>query len=139
MAQAFKFELVSPERLLVSEQVAQVVVPATLGDFTVLSGHAPYMSTIRPGILEVTAVGGKTSRVFVRGGFADVSAAGLTILAEKAIPVEDLKPDEIAREIKDAEEDLADARSEDARRIAEEKLGQLRDVQNALGAVRAAH
>jgi len=86
MADPFSFELVSPERLLLSEQVAQVVVPGTEGEFTVLKNHAPFMSTIKPGVVTVTPVSGQPMRFYVRGGFADVNGSGLTILAEQAIP-----------------------------------------------------
>lgn len=135
MAEAFKFELVSPERLVVSEEVAQVVVPASEGQFTMLRGHAPFMSTIRPGVIEVTGQSGKVSRIFVRGGFADASPVGLTILAERAVPVEELKAEVIAGEIRNAEEDLADAKSDEARRVAQIKLDQLKEVQAALGSL----
>ena len=75
MADPFQFELVSPERLLMSDEVEQVVVPGSEGYFTVMKGHAPFMSTMRPGVVDVTK-GGQMDRIFVRGGFADVSAAG---------------------------------------------------------------
>lgn len=139
MAEMFKFELVSPERLLVSEDVAQVVVPGTEGEFTVLKGHAPFMTTIRPGVIEVTGEGGVTSRIFIRGGFADASPTGLTILAERAIPVDEIKASEFATEIRNAEENVADARSDEAKRVAQEKLDQLRAVEAALGPTAAAH
>ena len=87
MAEPFQFELVSPERLLMSELVDQVVVPGTEGYFTVLKGHAPFMSTLRPGVIDMQSHRRRARmRVFVRGGFADVNANGLTILAEQAIP-----------------------------------------------------
>ncbi len=131
MAEAFKFELVSPARLVLSEEASQVVVPGLEGDFTMLVGHAPFMTTLRPGVVEVTSAAGKTSRIYVRGGFADASPEGLTILAEQAIPVEELRADVIAKEIKDAEEDLADAKTDEARRVAQEKLDQLKSVLGA--------
>ena len=131
MAEAFKFELVSPARLVLSEEASQVVVPGLEGDFTMLSGHAPFMTTVRPGVVEVTSAAGKIAKIFVRGGFADASPAGLTILAEQAIPVEELKADVIAREIKDAEEDVADAKTDEAKRVAQEKLDQLKSVLGA--------
>ncbi len=89
MADPFQFDLVSPERLLMSAKVDQVVVPSSEGQFTVLSGHAPVMATLRPGVLQITR-DGKDERIFVRGGFADVNADGLTVLAEQAIPMADL-------------------------------------------------
>jgi F-type H+-transporting ATPase subunit epsilon len=132
MAEPFQFELVSPEQLLMSEPVDQVVVPGSEGYFTVLKGHAPFMSTLRPGVLDVTR-GSGTERIFVRGGFADVNAAGLTILAERAIPLAEVDAAMLAQEVKDAEEDVADAKDGAARDAAELVLNQLKEVQTALG------
>jgi len=86
MAATLQFELVSPERRLASQQVAMVVVPGVEGDFGVLPGHAPMMSTIRPGIIEIYATEGSTpsARYEIAGGFAEVTPEGLTILAEQA-------------------------------------------------------
>ncbi len=128
---SFNFELVAPERVLYSGAVNQVVVPGTEGEMTVLAGHSPAMTTLRPGIVTVTEDKG-AKRLFVRGGFADITPAGLTILAEQAIPVEELNADRIALEMKNAEEDLADAKTDEARRVANEKLGQLKDVMAAI-------
>jgi F-type H+-transporting ATPase subunit epsilon len=130
MAEPLKFDLVSPERLLVSEEVESVVVPGGEGYFTVFARHAPVMSTLKPGQLEVKKLSGEVEKYFVRGGFADVTPSGLTILADQAIPLADVSADFIAREITHAEEDLADA-GEDMlkRRLAEGKLNELRDVQ----------
>ncbi|MCX5477637.1 F0F1 ATP synthase subunit epsilon [Kaistia geumhonensis] len=133
MAESFNFELVSPERLLLSEQVAQVVVPGAEGEFTVLKNHAPFMSTIKPGVVTVTPTSGAPQRYFVRGGFADVSENGLTILAEQAVPVDSLDAATIAQQIRNAEEDLADARDDASRTAAATKLAQLKDVAAALG------
>lgn len=83
-----QFELVSPERLLRSGAVHMVVVPGEEGDFAVLAGHAPFMSTIRPGEIAVyTAPGAQAERIAIEGGFAEVTAQGLTILAESATPI----------------------------------------------------
>ncbi len=139
MAEAFKFELVSPAKLLISEEVDQVVVPGSEGYFTVLKGHSPFMSTVRPGLLEVTTADGKTTRIFVAGGFADASPAGLTVLAEQAIPVDDLKPETLAKEVADVEGVIASAKSDEAKRLATEKLGQLREVMAQLGTSATAH
>ena len=130
---AFHFELVSPEKLLFSGEVESVVVPGAEGAFTVLKDHAPVMSTLKPGLVEVSQGAGKAQRLFVRGGFADVAAGGLTILAEQAIPVEDLDAGRIGAEIRNAEEDVADAKSDEARRVASEKLAQLAELKAALG------
>jgi F-type H+-transporting ATPase subunit epsilon len=86
---ALHFELVSPEKLLFSGEVQQVDVPGAEGEFGVLEGHAPMVTTLRPGILTVHA-GGSAEKIVVLGGFAEVSAAGLTILADVAEPVESI-------------------------------------------------
>jgi F-type H+-transporting ATPase subunit epsilon len=132
MAEPFQFDLVSPERLIFSEPVAQVVVPGADGQFTVLKGHAPLMTTLRPGVVEVTQEGGAQRRIFVRGGFADTNPDGLTILAEQAIPLEELDAAMLAQEVKNAEEDLADAAEGAAKDAAAHRLQQLREVQSAL-------
>lgn len=130
---SFSFELVGPERIIFSGAVEQVVVPGAEGDFTVLANHAPVMTTIRPGVISVQETpNGAARRIFIRGGFADVSPTGLTILAEQAIAVEDLKPDTLAIEIRNAEDDLADAKAEASRARATERLAQLRELQKAL-------
>lgn len=131
MADPFQFELVSPERLLMSEPVDQVVVPGSEGQFTVMKGHAPFMTTLRPGVIDIVR-GSNTMRVFVRGGFADANAAGLTILAEMAIPVADIDPAQLAQEVKNAQEDVADAKDGATRDAAEMRLHQLKEVQTAL-------
>jgi F-type H+-transporting ATPase subunit epsilon len=130
---AFHFELVSPEKLLFSGDVESVVVPGTEGQFTVLKDHAPVMTTLKPGVVEVLEGASKTHRVFVRGGFADVAPTGLTVLAEQAISLEDLDTAKLAQEIKNAEEDVKDAIADEAKRAASEKLDQLRELKAALG------
>lgn len=133
MANAFNFELVSPERLLFSEQVTAVVVPGSDGYFTVMANHAPLMSTIRPGVVEATLASGGTKKIFVRGGFVDVAGSSFTLLAEQAMPVEELNADAIAAQIKDAEDDVTDARSDAKREAATLKLNQLKELKAALG------
>lgn len=133
MAEAFNFELVSPERLLFSEQVTAVVVPGSDGYFTVMANHAPLMSTIRPGVVEATLASGGTKKIFVRGGFVDVAGSSFTLLAEQAMPVEELNADAIAAQIKDAEDDVTDARSDAKREAATLKLNQLKELKAALG------
>ena len=98
MADLFSFELVSPERLLSSGQVAMVVVPGAEGDFAVLPGHAPMMSTIRPGAIAVYEADSTTltRRIFIDGGFTEVSDKGLTILAEAATAIADIDPAKVA-------------------------------------------
>jgi F-type H+-transporting ATPase subunit epsilon len=133
MPDPFHFELVSPERLMFSGEVEAVIVPGTEGQFTVLKDHAPLMTRLKPGIVEVDETDTKKSRLFVRGGFADVAPSGLTILAELAMPVEDFDATAIASQIKDAEEDVADATGDEQKRLASEKLDQLRELKEALG------
>jgi F-type H+-transporting ATPase subunit epsilon len=131
MADPFQFELVSPERLLMSEPVDQVVVPGSEGYFTVLKGHAPYMSTLKPGVVDVLR-GNQTERIFVRGGFADVNVSGLTILAEQAIPLAEVDPADLAQDVQNAQEDINDAKDGAARDAAELRLHQLKEVQASL-------
>jgi len=100
---------------------------------TILKDHAPVMTTLKPGVVEVAESASKTSRIFVRGGFADVATGGLTILAEVALPVEQLDAAKLAQEIKNAQEDLADAASDEGKRAASEKLDQLTELKAALG------
>jgi F-type H+-transporting ATPase subunit epsilon len=132
MPDPFKFELVSPERLLVSGDVEQVLVPGTEGDMTALARHAPVLTTLRPGLLDIGYPDGQHQRYFIRGGFAEINPAGLTVLAETAIDLEELKADQVAQAIKDAEEDVADASEDIARDRAQTKLDHLRQAQSAL-------
>src|SRR5690606_38857694 len=97
MAESFQFDLVSPERRVLSEAVERVDVPGSEGQFGVLAGHAPFMATLRPGVIVAHKAGGVVERIFVRGGFADVNPAGLTILAEDAMPVAEPDPARLAR------------------------------------------
>ncbi len=128
----FHFELVSPERLVFAGNVESVVVPGTEGQFTVLKDHAPLMTTLKPGVIDIAESKTMVHRFFVRGGFADVSPAGLTILAEQAIPFETLDAARIDADIKDAEEDVADASVDETRRLAAEKRDQLLELKAAL-------
>lgn len=128
----FHFDLVSPESLLFSGDVRQVDVPGEEGDFGVLAGHAPYVATLKPGVLTIFG-DGEPRRIVVRGGFAEVGAEGLTVLAEEATPVEDIDAASTAQAIKDAEEDLADAVDEVSRDKARTRLEQLRTLKDALG------
>jgi F-type H+-transporting ATPase subunit epsilon len=133
MAEALHFEFVSPERLLMSEDVWQVVVPGRDGDFAVLPGHAPVLSSMRPGMVSVTREpGGTEERYFVRGGFAEAAGGDLTILAETAILEADLDREALAEAIRNAEEDLADAKDEDSRARRQEALDHLRQIEQAI-------
>lgn len=123
----FAFELVSPERLLFTGQVDQVIVPGMEGDFAVMRDHMPFMSALRPGVLSITSDDGE-KRIFLRGGFADVSPNGLTVLAEQAIPIEEMGPGGLDAEIRQAEQDLESAGTEEARRLASERLAQMQEL-----------
>jgi F-type H+-transporting ATPase subunit epsilon len=127
----FHFDLVSPEELVFSGEVEHVVVPGTEGEFGVLAGHAPLVAMLKPGILRI--LGANELRILVVGGFAEVSPDGLTVLADRAVPVEEVDPAVIAGEIKDTEEDAADAKDEATRDKLRTKLEQLRAVQQTLG------
>ena len=129
---ALHFELVSPERLLFSGDVAEVDIPGTDGDMGILPGHAPVLSTLRPGVVTVTREGGMKERIFVRGGFAEVNPQGLTVLAEVAIPVAELHADVLAQQVRDAQEDVSDAQDDETRRRAQENLDHLLALQSAL-------
>ena len=132
MADKLHFDLVSPERLLLSEGVDMVTVPGSEGDFGVLAGHAPVMAVLRPGVINVDDAGRPQQRIFVRGGFAEVTPAGLTILAENAIPLAELDAAALDGEIANAQEDVADAKSEEAKLKAQEKLDHLKLLRQSL-------
>ncbi len=129
---ALHFELVSPARLLFSGDVASVQIPGTEGEMTIMANHAPVLSTLKPGVVVVSKDGGASEKIFVRGGFAEVNASGLTVLAETAIPLADLDAAAIAGQIKDAEEDVADAKTDESRAKANETLDHLKSLQAAM-------
>ncbi len=127
------FDLVSPERLLISAEVDQVDVPGSEGDFGVFAGHAPVMTTLRPGVLAIQTAGKAAEKFFVRGGFAEVTLQGLTVLAEEAMPLAELDTATLDQRIKNAEEDVADAKDAAVRDRAQTTLNQLRELRVALG------
>jgi F-type H+-transporting ATPase subunit epsilon len=132
MAEAFTFELVSPERLLVSEAVESVVIPGTEGEMTVMALHAPVMTTVKPGVVTVKPVSGSEERYVVFGGFADILPSGCTLLAESAVAVKDIDRADLARRIQDAKEDVTDATDDATRTKADEMLAQLTTLEAAL-------
>ena len=103
------FELVAPERLLASERVDMVVVPGAEGDFGVLPRHAPVLSVLRPGVVDLYQGNDVATRIFVAGGFAEVNEEGCTVLAEEALPLPEIDAERARRRLSDAEEDLRDA------------------------------
>lgn len=131
---AFKFDLVSPERLLVSEDVESVVIPGAEGEMTVMENHAPVMTTIKPGVVTVKPAGGAEQRFVVFGGFADILPSGCTLLAEEAVEVKNIDREDLARRIQDAKEDVADAKDEVTKSKAEEFLNHLATLEHAVAA-----
>ena len=132
MAEAFQFELVSPERLLVSEQVESVVIPGSEGEMTVMANHAPVMTTVKPGVVTVKTTAGATERYVVFGGFADILPEGCTLLAESAVAVSALDRADLARRIQAARDEASDAKDDDARTKAEQFLHQLTTLEGAI-------
>ena len=132
MAGSFQFELVSPEHLLVSEEVESVIIPGAEGEMTVLADHAPVMTTIKPGVVTVKPASGAEERYVVFGGFADILPTGCTLLAESAVPVGDIDRADLARRIQEAREDVDDAGDNDARTKAEQYLDQLTTLEGAI-------
>ena len=133
MTDKVTFELVSPERLLMAAEVDAVMVPGAEGDFTVLPGHAPVISTLRPAVVDVYETwGGTPTKIFVRGGFVDCAQSRLTVLAEEAIMVADLDRATLEQRITNAVEDIEDAESDDEKAAAQEVHDRLSDLLVAL-------
>ncbi len=132
MADTFRFELVSPERLLLSADAAEVLVPGSEGEFTVLPMHAPVLSTLRPGLLDVKLADGGTHQFLVQDGLAEVDPESLTILAQQAIDRESLDQEWLDQQKKNAEEDLADATDDNARDAAQSTLDRLKLIEKTL-------
>ena len=131
------FELVSPERLVVSMPVDMVVVPGGEGDFGVLPGHAPLIASVRPGVIEIYEGREVSDRIFVAGGFAEVTSERCTVLAEAAMRVADIDVGAAETDLRNAENALADASDDNARADAERRVGV---AQGKIDAVkRAAH
>jgi F-type H+-transporting ATPase subunit epsilon len=131
MADKLSFALVSPERELFNGDVDHVVVPGAEGEFGVLPNHAPVMSVIKPGALRVINDGAER-RIFVNGGFADVTPEGLTVLAEEAIDLADIAPAELEQDLKNAQEDLRDANTDAKKDVAQRKLTRLESIKAAM-------
>jgi F-type H+-transporting ATPase subunit epsilon len=122
MAEAYSFELVSPEKLLLSDDVEMVVVPGAEGDFGVLVGHAPLISSLRPGVIDTYNGDKVEKRIFVVGGFAEVTGERCTVLAEEAMPVDDIDAFAVEERIKAANEAISGADNDAARTAAETEL-----------------
>lgn len=122
MSDKVPFELVSPERLLLAVECDIVVLPGSDGDFAVLAQHAPLISTLRPGAIEVYEGDKVTNRMFVAGGFADVTDGRVTVLATDARKIEDLNRAQLEQDLKNAREDVEDAKDDDARAKCEARV-----------------
>ena len=133
MADKVPFDLVTPTRLLVSEEADMVVVPGGDGDIGVLPGHSPLLTTVRPGTVDVHEDGKVTARFFVAGGFAEVTPDRLTVLAEEAAEVGELDPAAADRRLAEARA-ATDAATDDAARAA--AAAELRVAEAMVAAVR---
>ena len=129
---AFHFEIVSPEKLVFSGDVEAVSIPGTEGEFTVLKDHAPVISSLKPGVVVVDETAAKILRLYVPGGFAEVSPSGLTILADQVIEIADLDAAKIEAGIGALEEEIFRAKTDEARRTAVEKRDQLQELKAGL-------
>ena len=132
MADNFNFELVSPERLLLSEMVTEVVIPATDGEMTVMANHAPTMTTIKPGIVSVRSANGSKQDYVVFGGFADILPTGCTLLAESAVHIDEISRDDIAKRIEVARGELDAAPNDEHRAGIERYIAQLGTFQGTI-------
>jgi F-type H+-transporting ATPase subunit epsilon len=131
MSEKLAFALVSPERELFHGEVDQVVVPGADGEFGVLPRHAPLMSTIRPGALRILNDGAER-RIFVNGGFADVTPDGLTVLAEDAVDLADVDAASLEQDLKNAREDVDTARDEARKGVALARVARLEALRAAV-------
>ena len=138
MAEGLKIEIVSPERLVLSETVVSVTVPGTEGYFTVMDDHAPFMTTLRPGFITVNR-NGQDEIFFVKGGFADVSPDGLTILAERSVPLTEFDHADLAAQIKAAEAELAAAATPEDKSYAQEVVSALLNLAIEAGQLHGSH
>ena len=139
MAEGLKIEIVSPERLVLSEIVTSVTVPGTEGYFTVMDDHAPFMTTLKPGFITVTKSGGAADVYFVKGGFADVSTSGLTILAERSVPLSEFDHGDLQAQIKAAEAELAAAATPEEKSYAQEVVSALLNLAIEAGQLHGSH
>ena len=139
MAEGLKIEIVSPERLVLSEVVTSVTVPGSEGYFTVMHDHAPFMTTLRSGFITVHGLAGRDEIYFVKGGFADVSPEGLTILAEQSAPFSEFDHADLAAQIKAAEAELVKADTPDDKSYAQEIVSGLANLALEAGQLNGVH
>ena len=133
MADKLAFELVSPDRLLMSVEANSVAMPGMEGDFGVMPGHAPLMSALRAGVIQVEGGGEGPDRIYIAGGFAEIATDRLTVLAEEAIVVDDMDRADLEQRVAEANDELSGAAEGEERRLAEGKVGVLQEM---LGAAR---
>ncbi|HEX3674493.1 MAG TPA: F0F1 ATP synthase subunit epsilon [Rhizomicrobium sp.] len=131
MADKIAFDLVSPERLLLSESADMVTIPGSDGYMGVIKGHMPLISTLRAGMIDVTGSDKADGKYFIRGGFAEVNADKVTVLAEEAIPMTEMDIAVLDQRIKDVEDDLIAAKSDAERAKVNDRLHDLRLVRAA--------
>ncbi|MEH6403249.1 MAG: F0F1 ATP synthase subunit epsilon [Sneathiella sp.] len=133
MADMVTMDLVSPEKLLLSDTFEMVVVPGAEGDFAVMAGHTPITSSLRPGVIAIFEGDNEKDRIFVNGGFVQVADDKITVLAEEAIHVADLNRSDIEQRIQNASEDVEDAKDDEIRRKAQENKDHLEQLLEAIG------
>ena len=139
MAEGLKIEIVSPERLVLSEVVHSVTVPGTEGYFTVMNDHAPFMTTLRPGFITVNGSDGRDEIFFVKVGFAYVSAEVLTILTEQSAPFAEFDHADLAAQIKAAEAELAAAATPEEKSYTQELVSALLNLAIEAGQINGGH
>lgn len=134
MADTFQFELVSPEAKIMSEPLTMAVVPGGEGDFGVMAGHAPLVATVRTGVVKIYRdnIDKVSDRIFIAGGFADVTGDNCTILAEQAINVNDLDKADIERQLRDAGGELQYAESDSEKRRLQKRVDILQAMERAV-------
>jgi F-type H+-transporting ATPase subunit epsilon len=132
MPEKIPFDLVSPERLLLSEHADMVTLPGTDGYFGVLAGHMPLITTLKPGVIDVSGGTLGDQRFFVLGGFAEVTTHKVTVLAEEAMPMTEVDAVALDLRIKDAEDDILLAKTETERAHAVDTVDALRTLRAAL-------
>ncbi|HEY3636759.1 MAG TPA: F0F1 ATP synthase subunit epsilon [Rhizomicrobium sp.] len=133
MTDKIAFDIVSPERLLLSDEADMVTVPGSEGYFGVMAGHMPLISTLRPGVIDIKGgVASGDGRFFVSGGFVEASPIKLTILAEEAIPMGSVDSAALQQRIANMEEDIGLAKTEAERAHFAEQLDHLRQIHAAL-------
>ena len=128
MAEKVAFELVSPDQLLMSVEADSVAMPGMEGDFGVLPGHAPFISALRAGIITVEGSSEGVEQVYIDGGFAEVVADRLTVLAEEAVLVDKMDRANIEQRMQEAKDKLAEAKDGEERRLAESKVSMLQEI-----------